>query len=473
MKVELHRKQSRAFSSPATELLYGGAAGGGKSFLLRVSAIRWCLAVPGLQVFLFRRTYPDLRANHLNGPGNLHTLLAEHTAAGDVSWRAQETAFRFANGSRLRLCHLMRDSDLAKYQGAEIHVLLIDELTHFTEAQYRFLRSRVRCAGLDVPKVLASRLPRIECATNPGSVGHQWVKQFWVDPAAPCDTWQTEDEDGGMLRQYLPARLEDSPALTNADPDYAKRLSGLGAPEWVKSMREGDWNIAQGQALEMWDEKRHVIEPFAIPPHWTRFRAFDWGSSKPFSVGWWAVSDGSYPRFPCGALIRYREWYGWDGRADHGLRLTSTEVAHGIRTRETADERIAFSAADPSCFGRHDGPSVAERMAAHGILLKRAANDRKSGFQEVRHRLKGEDGRPMLFVFSTCRDGFIRTVPALVLDADNPEDVDTTLEDHAYDETRYACMSRPFTAARVPSEPHRDRWAGAFHPKEHSTWKTN
>lgn len=473
MRVELHKKQCEAFASPATELLYGGAAGGGKSFYLRVSAIRWCLSVPGCQVYLFRRTHPDLRANHLRGPRNLHELLADLKGAGTVCWHESSHEFRFANGSVLKLAHLQHEHDVEKYQGAEIHVLIMDELTHFTHHQYRFLRSRVRLAGLAVPEPLAGRLPRIECASNPGSVGHGWVKAAWVKAAPPGIIWHAGAEEGGMRRQYIPARLSDNPTLINEDPDYMARLSGLGTPELVRAMRDGDWDIVAGQAFEQFRVDRHVVEPFPVPTNWTRFRSMDWGSSKPFSIGWWAVADGSDPRYPAGALIRYREWYGWEGHADKGLRLTSAQVAEGIRAREKPGERIAYSVADPAVFGNHDGPSVAERMAAAGVLFKRGANDRRAGYQELRGRIAGEDGRPMLYVFSTCTDGFLRTLPDLVMDQNNPEDVDTSQEDHVYDEVRYACMSRPFAASKDPEKTRRrDRWKNAFTHKEDYGWKT-
>jgi len=476
VRVALHPRQSEAFSSPATELLYGGAAGGGKSFLLRVSGLRWCLSVPGLQCYLFRRTFPDLRANHLRGAGSLPDLLGPLLADGRASWSEQRGEFRFNNGSALKLAHLQHDSALIRYQGAEIHVLLIDELTHFTEAQYRFLRARVRLGGLKPPEALRERLPRIECATNPGSVGHAWVKRTWVSPKPPREVWRAGAAEGGMRRQYLPARVADNPTLLANDPDYLDRLEGLGSPALVRALRDGDWDIAAGQAFEQFDRDRHVIEPFPVPEHWTRFRSLDWGSTRPFSVGWWAVSDGSDPRLPGGALVRYREWYGWTGRPDTGLRLTSAEVADGIREREDPDERIAFSVADPAAFGRSDGPSVAERMAARGVIFKRAANDRKAGYQEVRARLGGEardgTGVPMLFVFSTCTDGFLRTVPELVLDAHDPEDVATNQEDHVYDEVRYACMSRPWrSTAREPRARSGDRWKRAFETRQPHGWR--
>jgi hypothetical protein len=167
--IRLEPKSVAAFTTTATEVLYGGAAGGMKSFTIRASAIRWCVEVPGVQVYLFRRTLPDLRDNHLRGPTSLHVMLQDYVVNGHVKYRAVENEFEFWNGSILHLCYCDSENDVEKYRGAEIHVLLIDELTHFSEYQYRFLRSRVRIAGLRVPDKYKARIPRIETASNPGS----------------------------------------------------------------------------------------------------------------------------------------------------------------------------------------------------------------------------------------------------------------------------------------------------------------
>src|SRR3990167_3510421 len=163
-RLKLEPKQTLAFTTEATEVLYGGAAGGGKSYLLRASAIRWCAEIAGIQVYLFRRTLPDLRDNHLRGPTSFHVLLSEHLSSGHVKYRSVENEFEFWNGSILHLCYCDSENDVEKYRGAEIHVLLMDELVHFSDYQYRFLRSRVRIAGLKVPPQYKTRLPRIESA---------------------------------------------------------------------------------------------------------------------------------------------------------------------------------------------------------------------------------------------------------------------------------------------------------------------
>lgn len=458
LNLDLHPKQLEAFSSAATEILYGGAAGGGKSHLMRVAAIIWCTAIPGLQVYLFRRIREDLVKNHMEGPSGFRALLAGWEACGFVT--IVEDEIRFWNGSKIYLCHCKDEKDRFKYQGAEIHVLLIDELTHFTDKIYRFLRNRVRMVGITIPPEYVGKFPRIICGANPGGIGHQFVKATFIDNAVPLEIIRAANDEGGMLRQFIPARLEDNPSMAESDPGYELRLEGLGSQALVQAMRWGDWNIIEGAFFTEWDERKHVITPFAIPEHWTRFRSGDWGSAKPFSIGWWAVVSDDTPHpgapgiiMPRGAIIRYREWYGCvPGRPNTGLKLTAEEVGAGIRKREEGD-RIDAGVLDPAAFAQDGGPSIAQRM---GVIFRPADNKRVSlrgamgGWDMMRQRLKGdEDGRAMIFCFSTCLDS-IRTIPALQHDEQRPEDLDSDMEDHAADEWRYACMSRPWIRA-LPS----------------------
>jgi hypothetical protein len=472
LDVNLEPKQTQAFTTPATEVLYGGAAGGGKSYYLRVAAIAWCGAVPGIQVYLFRRTLPDLRDNHLRGPTSFFVLLANGLKDGRVKYRAQENEFEFQNGAILHLCYCDSENDVEKYRGAEIHVLMMDELTHFSEYQYRFLRSRVRVAGLKLPENVKHRLPRIEAASNPGSIGHAWVKRTFITPKPPGELWKTSAEEGGMIRQFIPARLSDNPHLTKDDPQYADRLRGLGSDNLVRAMLDGDWDIIAGAAFEKLRRDTHCVEPFVPPEDWIVFGSLDWGSSRPFSFGLWTVSNGNqlpdgrlYQR---GAIIRYNELYGWNGKPNEGMRMEVSEVAKQCLAR--AKRKLAYCVADPSMWKVDGGPSHAEVMGRHGLILRPGDHNRHAGYLEMRGRIAGNEDGPMFYVTKNCHDGFWRTVPDLVMDEADPEDVDTDQEDHAYDDARYACMSRPWAKPIEQKEPKVERWL-RFEEKDEDTWK--
>jgi len=484
--VRLNAKQSAAVKSTATEILYGGAAGGGKSFFMRVLACILCGLIPGLQVYLFRRVHEDLHKNHMEGPRSFPVLLGAFIAAGWV--KVVEAEIRFWNGAKIYLCHCQHEKDVAKYQGAEIHVLLIDELTHFTETIYRFLRNRVRAPGLVIPDAalvlflkrfgvdLKAKIPLILCGSNPGSIGHQWVKAAFIDGALPFEIREMSAKEGGMLRQYVPARLEDNPDLQRDDPGYEKRLEGLGNKELVRAYRHGDWNILAGAFFDILREDKHKLPRFVPPKHWTRFRSADWGSAKPFSIGWWCIAenewvkmaDGSERIFPAGALIRYREWYGVlrdeDGnvKPDVGLRLSAEAVGRGVMEREKGEKvDEALSVADPAMWKEDGGPSIAERMARCdpkrpldmvGPRFRSADNTRVVGWQQMYDRMRWDETEPpMLYATEDCRDWW-RTVPALQHDEHKPEDVDSRLEDHAGDDTRYACMARPVSRVQKPRQ---------------------
>jgi hypothetical protein len=458
VEISLHQKQRDVYLSDATEILFGGSAGPGKSFLLRAVAILWASRIPGLQVYLFRRTYPELWANHITGSGGLPELLGGWIQSGSVRFIQSTATFEFWNGSRIILRHCQYESDVYQYQGSEIHVLLIDELTLWPYSMYRFLRSRVRLGSLIVPEWASGIFPRIVSGANPGGVGHNWVKALFVDQG-PWQKVRAKDDDGGMLRQFIPALLRDNPTLSENDPGYSKRLEGLGNPALVKAMLEGDWNIVAGGMLDdLWRAEVHVVEPFPIPAAWTIRRSFDWGSSKPFSVGWWAEADGVAKVrdrvYPKNTAFRVAEWYGWNGKPNEGLRMTAAEIGRGILEREKAARfaNVRPGPADPSIFAVENGRSIADDMALVGVRWEEAENARVSGWQRVRARLQASLSCPMeepgLFVFSTCRQS-IRTVPVIPRDKRNADDVDTEAEDHQADEWRYYLMTPARESRRV------------------------
>lgn len=488
LNIDFTAKQSRALKSPATEILYGGAAGGGKSYFMRALAILLCCLIPGLNVYLFRRLYDDLIKNHMEGTGGFPEMLAPMVLSGHV--KIVESEIRFWNGSRIFLCHCQHEKNRFKYQGAEIHVLLIDELTMFTEVIYRFLRGRLRAPNLTIPQwaidffrdrfgvELAAKIPLLLAGSNPGNVGHAWVKSAFIENVEAFELRRMPLDDGGMLRQYIPARLEDNPHIDAED--YEGKLLGLGNKELVRAMRWGEWDIVAGAFFDILTERVHKLPSFTPPKHWTRFRSLDWGSAKPFSVGWWVIaeggewvkfSDGQERMLPQGALIRYREWYGVkkdeSGRSmpDKGLRLSAETVGRGIKEREAGevvDEQL--SVADPSIWREDGGPSIAERLlkcdlkkpnALVGPRFREADNTRVGGWQQMYDRLKWQevdDGQAMLYVTAACGDWW-RTVPVLLHDEHKHEDLDSRMEDHAADETRYACMARPVSRVPKPRAP--------------------
>ncbi|WP_081678732.1 terminase family protein [Desulfocurvibacter africanus] len=459
--LRLHPRQGVAYRTRATEVLYGGSAGGGKSHLMRVAALSWCFAVPGLQVYIFRRLSDDLWKNHMQGPASFPVLLAEWLQAGFVKINSGKNFIAFGNGpaggfdggSKIFLCHCQYERDVFKYQGAEIHVLLMDELTHFTESQYRFLRGRVRLAGLQIPERWQGFFPRILCGSNPGGVGHGWVKHTF-EPSRPESRKAREmlKSEGSLVRQFIPARLEDNPSLMESDPGYEARLEGLGSPELVKAMRFGDWEVFVGQAFPEFSVRTHVIPPCMPPENAQVHTTFDWGFGKPFSWGWWFVDND-------GRVIRFAEWYGWNGQPDQGLRLIDSEIAREIIRRErdmNLQERMIIRLAGHDCFARRpdfqgggQGKSTAEIFAEHGLFLTKGDSTRHLKIRAFRERIRstgdGTNSRPMLLVGSNCTE-FIRTIPALVTDPANPEDIDSKGEDHVWDEACHIVMARPMAA---------------------------
>jgi len=464
--LTLHERQSDAFLSEATEILYGGAAGGGKSHLMRVLAIAIACDVPGVQIYLFRRLSDDLFKNHMAGPTGFLAILAAWIDLKKVRYNVNKNCLEFWNGARIWLCHCQYEKDVYKYQGADIHVLLVDELTHFTPTIYRYLRSRVRLGGLKVPEKWRKRLPMILAGSNPGGIGHNWVKASWISPKPPMEIWRAPKEEGGMLRQFIPAYLEDNPTMLETDPDYEDRLAGLGNAILVEAMRRGNWDIVSGGALDDVWSPRVIVPRFKIPLGWELNRSFDWGSSKPFSVLWWAESDGSpatvpHPKRdyvfspPPGSLVLVHEWYGGvANKPNVGLKMVAKEIARGIRAREQllmaegwVPSPFEAGPADTAIFSGTPGqPTIAEDMEEEFVVWTPANKNpgsRRNGLDLMRARLKeASKERPEdrgLWVMDHCRN-VIAHWPVLPRDPNNEEDVDSDAEDHDYDAGRYRVL---------------------------------
>tara|TARA_R110000772_G_scaffold228074_2_gene338802 strand:- start:721 stop:2172 length:1452 start_codon:yes stop_codon:yes gene_type:complete len=461
LDIALHNKQAEAFFSKATEILYGGAAGGGKSHLMRVAAINWCSEIDGLQVYIFRRVSEDLYKNHMEGAGGFFSLLGGWISLGLANYNSSKNVISFWNGSKIWLCHCQYEKDKFKYQGAEIHVLMIDELTHFTESIYRYLRGRCRMGSLDIPDKYTKAFPRILCGSNPSGLGHTWVKNTFVDNAPYKDVVRMPRDEGGMLRQYIPALLTDNPTLNYEE--YSGTLSGLGSPDLVKAMLNGDWNIVAGGALDdLWRSDTHIIPRFKVPFSWRLDRSFDWGSSTPFSVGWWAEANGEEAELedgttfcpPKGTLVRIAEWYGAEKvGTNKGLGLTAKEIALGIIEMEKQlldlgwiNGKVNAGVADNQISNviEKRADTIEKKMAdekVYWLKSNKSAGSRIVGLDLIRSRMKAAiAGEGAAIYFTNNCLASIATLPIMGRDPNNPEDVLKGADDHAYDEIRYRVL---------------------------------
>ena len=438
------------------EVLFGGAAGGGKSDALVAEALRQ-IDKPYYKGLILRKTFPQLR-ELIDKAYNLYPQI-------DPKARYNESKhmWTFSSGAKILFGSLQHPKDKYNYQGIAFDFIGFDELTHFAFEEYEYLISRNRPNG---PGMLCY----MRSTANPGGIGHGWVKDRFITVAPPMTTtWHNVEvinRDGSRTvhrrsRIFIPSFVQDNPALMKNDPSYIARLASMSEAD-RKALLYGDWDSYAGQVFSEWRNDpdhyidrvgTHVIAPFDIPSHWRIYRSFDWGYSKPFSCGWWAIDQE-------GVAYRVKEFYGCKSdRPDTGLEMAPSDVFAEIARQEREDplfrgKRI-YGVADPAIWNRQTGDSIAEVAERLGIYFDHGDNERVAGWAQVHERLKfGKDGHPRLYVFNTCRD-FIRTFPALVYDERKVEDVDSTMEDHIADETRYFCMANPVPPLIRPTEVHR------------------
>lgn len=438
-------RQSAFLERGEDEAFYGGAAGGGKSDSLLSEGLRQ-VHIPHYRGIIFRKTVPQL-SELIDRSYEIYK-----SAYPRAKYNDNKHCWTFPSGAKIFFGNMQHTKDRTNYQGKRYDFIGFDELTHFTWDEYSYLFSRNRPNG-----------PGTVCYTrgtgNPGGIGHGWVKERFISPQKPMTTiWEIVNirfPDGHTERRarsriFVPSSVFDNQKLLENDPDYIARLAML--PEGERNaLLYGDWDSFSGQVFVEWrnDPDRyadrintHVINPFQIPKEWKVCRSFDWGYAKPFSVGWYAVDHDK-------RIYRIRELYGCTDSPNTGVRWEPARVAQKIKEIEAEDPnlkgRTINGVADPSIFNDAGTESIATLMERQRVYWDPADNARINGKMQVHNRLVFDDnGRPMLYVFNTCKH-FIRTIPALVYDETDVEDVDTDTEDHIYDELRYICMLYPIS----------------------------
>lgn len=450
--VRPQRRQARFLSCPANEVLYGGARGGGKSWATLLDWLRHEKHYGALaKGILFRRTLPELE----DMQSKAETLFP--SCGG--TFKGQAKTWHFPSGAKLKLRYLERDSDADRYQGHDYNWIAFEEAgCWYNPKPLDKLKACLRSAE--------GVRHRLVLTANPGGVGHNWLKARFVDPV-PAETIQKLE--GGWTRVYIPAKVTDNPALLKADPGYIERIKdAAGSPEMLKAWLEGSWDIVAGGMFDdVWDLGIHAIDPFDIPASWRIDRSFDWGSSKPFSVGFWAQSDGTEAvlrdgtrkAWPRGTMFRIAEIYGWNGQPNEGCKKLAVEVARDIDKMQKEvpwGGRVKPGPADNSIFDAENGVCIADDMAKLGIRWERSdksPGSRKTGWEAMRRLFKACKQHPMeepgMFVFNTCRQ-FLRTIPTLPRDANKTDDVDTHSEDHIADETRYRALAVMRQGFQIP-----------------------
>lgn len=427
---KITQKQAQFIRADTGEVLFGGAAGGGKSYGQIVDAFLYRHRYPGSKQIIFRRTYSELERSIIRTAQRLYPR---------SRWRYNSSVHTgvFRNGSVLDFGYCDNESDVYKYQSAEYDVIRFDELTHFTKTMYEYLTSRLRGAN-DFPK-------RMKSSTNPGGVGHAWVKERFIDPAPPMTEYIPQT---GMKRIFIPSKVYDNKFLMEKNPQYIQQLMALGEKD-KKALLYGEWDIFEGQYFDEWDSGLHVCKPFVIPDYWTKYVAFDYGLDM-LAAYEIAVDERGKAYF-------FKEFC----RPNLIISRAAAQIIRMVN-----GDKIEAYFAPPDLWNRRQdsGKSVAEIFSESGILLTKVSNDRVTGWYNVKeylHPVMTEAGKDsMLAVFENCR-ALIKCLPQLQHSAVNPNDVATEPHDitHAPDAVRYFVSGRPM-AAKYHSRPADDEVVG-------------
>jgi len=405
--------QTDFLAASETDVLYGGAAGGGKSYAMLVDPLRFAHRAAH-RALILRRSMPELR-ELIDKSRELYPK-----GCPGCKYKEVEKLWNFPSGAKIEFGFLERDADVYRYQGQAYSWIGFDEITHqATEFSWNYLASRLRTTDPEI-------IPYMRCTANPGGVGAHWVKKRYIDPSPPYESFKGAD---GLTRKFIPARLDDNPYLAN-DGRYEQMLKAL-PPTQRRQLLEGDWEVAEGAAFTEFDRNLHVIEPFEIPMHWERIKGIDYGYASESACVWGAVDKDD------GTLIIYRELY--------RKGLLGTDLAHIISEMELNDPMSVPGVLDTACWNRtgQTGPTVGETLVKAGHKLRRADKNRVAGKIQIHEYLKTQQsGRPKIQIFNTCPN-LIRELQSIPLDKSNPEDVDTHAPDHAYDALRYLIMARP------------------------------
>ena len=396
------------------DVLYGGAAGGGKSFAMLIDPLRYC-HFSEHRALILRRSMPELR-ELIDKSRELYPK-----AFKGAKFKEVEKLWQFPSGAKIEFGFLERDADVYRYQGQAYSWIGFDEITHLpTEFGWNYLASRLRTTNPEIKTYL-------RCTANPGGVGAHWVKKRYVEPAEHNTSFLGND---GLTRKFIPALLQDNPHLAE-DGEYERMLQSLPAIQ-RKQLLEGNWDISEGAAFAEFEVETHVIPPFEIPSWWERVKAVDYGYAAE-SCCLWAVIDPEDK-----TIIIYRELY--------KKGLTGEALGDTITEMEQDEIRSIAGVLDTAAWSRtgYTGPTIGEILVNKGHKLRRADKNRLAGKTQIHEHLRKNNvtGRPRLQIFNTCVN-LIKEIQALPLSKSNPEDVDTHAADHAYDALRYLVMSRP------------------------------